>query len=173
MPVLTVLKEKGQQKPVKIWTQDIGHEALTQLRNVASLPFVFSHIAAMPDVHLGRGATVGSVIATTDAVVPSAVGVDIGCGMNAVRLSLKAHQLPDNLYQIRNDIERTVPLGAGGQHKTAQVAGGGALSAGLDRILAKHPDITKHGKPSFPIQAQLPHPIPDFSTSLTSSSISI
>jgi len=148
MPVLTVLKEKGQQKPVKIWTQDIEHEALTQLRNVASLPFVFSHIAAMPDVHLGRGATVGSVIATTDAVVPSAVGVDIGCGMNAVRLSLKAHQLPDNLYQIRNDIERTVPLGPGGQHKTAQVAGGGALSAGLDRILAKHPDITRHGKPN-------------------------
>lgn len=148
MPVVTLLKAKEKQKPVKIWTDEIEHEALNQLRNVASLPFIFEHIAAMPDVHLGRGATVGSVIATTDAVIPSAVGVDIGCGMNAVRLSLKAKDLPDNLKQIRNDIERTIPLGAGGRHKYDQLPGGGKVAAGLDKILAKHPDLSKHGNVS-------------------------
>lgn len=148
MPVVTLLKAKGNQKPVKIWTDEIEYDALNQLRNVASLPFIFEHIAAMPDVHLGKGATVGSVIATTDAVIPAAVGVDIGCGMNAVRLSIKAKDLPDNLKQIRNDIERTVPLGAGGAHKYDQIAGGSQLAARLDKILAKHPDLNKHGRVS-------------------------
>lgn len=146
MPVVTLLSAKGNQKPVKIWTDEVEHEALAQMRRVASLPFIYKHVAGMPDIHLGRGATVGSVIATTDAVIPSAVGVDIGCGMNAVRLSLKASELPDNLAQIRNDIERTVPLGAGGQHKHEQVQGGSNMAMGLDKILAKHPLINKHGK---------------------------
>ncbi|WP_062269365.1 RtcB family protein [Endozoicomonas arenosclerae] len=145
MPVVTLLAAKDQQKPVKIWTDEVEHEALAQMRRVASLPFIYKHVAGMPDIHLGRGATVGSVIATTDAVIPAAVGVDIGCGMNAVRLSLKAHDLPDNLYQIRNDIERTIPLGAGGAHKSEQLAGGSVLAMGLSNILEKHPGISKHG----------------------------
>jgi tRNA-splicing ligase RtcB len=146
MPVVTLLKAKDNQKPVKIWTDEVEHEALAQMRRVASLPFIYKHVAGMPDIHLGRGATVGSVIATTDAVIPSAVGVDIGCGMNAVRLSIKAHELPDNLAQIRNDIERTVPLGPGGAHKHEQVNGGSAMAMQLDRIMQKHPDLNKHGK---------------------------
>ncbi|KEQ16240.1 RtcB family protein [Endozoicomonas numazuensis] len=145
MPVVTLLAAKDQQKPVKIWTDEVQHEALAQMRRVASLPFIYKHVAGMPDIHLGRGATVGSVIATTDAIIPAAVGVDIGCGMNAVRLSLKAHDLPDNLYQIRNDIERTIPLGAGGAHKNEQLAGGSALAMRLSHILEKHSGISRHG----------------------------
>ncbi|GAC16624.1 RtcB family protein [Aliiglaciecola lipolytica] len=145
MPVVTLLSAKDNQKPVKIWTDEVEHEALAQMRRVASLPFIFKHVAGMPDIHLGVGATVGSVIATTDAIIPSAVGVDIGCGMNAVRLSLKASELPDNLLQIRQDIERTVPLGAGGHHKYEQLQGGSAMAMNLDKILAKHPQISRHG----------------------------
>ena len=146
MPVVTLLTAKGNQKPVKIWTDEVDHGALAQMRNVASLPFIFKHVAGMPDIHLGKGATVGSVIATTDAVIPAAVGVDIGCGMNAVRLSIKASDLPDNLAQIRNDIERTVPLGPGGAHKHEQIQGGSNMAMQLDNILAKHPELNKHGK---------------------------
>lgn len=145
MPVVTLLKAKNNQKPVKIWTDEIDHEALAQMRRVASLPFIFKHVAAMPDVHLGKGATVGSVIATTDAVIPAAVGVDIGCGMNAVRLSVNARELPDNLAPIRRDIEACIPLGAGGAHKHEKVQGGSLMAMQLDNILAKHPDIGRHG----------------------------
>src|SRR5262252_8158199 len=83
--------------PVKAWTRGVPVEdqAREQLRNVASLPFVFKHVVVMPDVHWGMGATVGSVIATKGAIVPAAVGVDIGCGMVAARLPLSASQLPD------------------------------------------------------------------------------
>ena len=80
--------------PVKIWTRDVEHDAIQQLLNVASLPVVFGHVAAMPDVHAGIGATVGSVIPTRQAIIPAAVGVDIGCGMNAVRTTLRAEDLP-------------------------------------------------------------------------------
>src|SRR6266511_1547367 len=83
MPVEKILNARV---PVKVWTDRIEPEAIEQLKNTASLPFVFKHVAAMPDVHLGKGATVGSVIATEGAVVPAAVGVDIGCGMCAVKL---------------------------------------------------------------------------------------
>jgi tRNA-splicing ligase RtcB (3'-phosphate/5'-hydroxy nucleic acid ligase) len=83
--------------PVKVWTDDIEQQALQQLLNVATLPIVHGHVVAMPDVHAGIGATVGSVIPTKAAIIPAAVGVDIGCGMNAVRLTLRADQLPDNL----------------------------------------------------------------------------
>lgn len=78
---------------------------------MAQLQFIYSHIAVMPDVHVGKGATVGSVIPTKHAIIPAAVGVDIGCGMNAIRLNLKASQLPDNLTPIRHAIERKVPVG--------------------------------------------------------------
>ncbi len=97
--------------PVHIWTDDIEHEATQQLANVARMPFVHSHVAAMPDVHLGVGATVGSVIPTRGAIIPAAVGVDIGCGMIATRISLGANELPDSLARVRSAIEARVPVG--------------------------------------------------------------
>jgi tRNA-splicing ligase RtcB len=87
--------------------------AKQQLLNIAELPFVFKHIAVMPDCHLGKGATVGSVIATKGAIIPAAVGVDIGCGMIAVKTKFFAKDLPDNLEGTRKGIERRIPLGAG------------------------------------------------------------
>src|SRR5262249_37591591 len=88
--------------PIRAWRQRVrvGDEARRQLINIARLPFVFRHVAAMPDVHLGIGATVGSVIPTVGAVIPAAVGVDIGCGMCAVRTSIRAEHLPDGLAEI-------------------------------------------------------------------------
>ncbi len=109
--------EMQGKTPIKLWTTSpkgdvpVEDKALAQLRNIASLPFVFRHVAAMPDVHLGLGATVGSVIATRGAIVPAAVGVDIGCGMEAVRTSLKATDLPDSLAGVRSAIEQAVPHG--------------------------------------------------------------
>lgn len=111
-----VLQDEGA-RPIKIWTDQVEDTALSQLKNLARLPFINSNgVACMPDVHAGIGSTVGTVIATEKAVIPAAVGVDIGCGMNAVRLSLKASDLPDNLKPLRDEIERRVPLGAGGAH---------------------------------------------------------
>jgi tRNA-splicing ligase RtcB len=111
-----VIQDEGS-RPIKIWTDDVEASALTQLKNLSRLPFIASNgVACMPDVHAGIGSTVGTVIATEKAVIPAAVGVDIGCGMNAVRLSLKASDLPDNLKPLRDEIERRVPLGAGGAH---------------------------------------------------------
>ncbi len=102
--------------PIRAWTRGVPFEdsARRQLENVARLPIVHSHIAAMPDVHFGRGATVGSVIPTVGAIIPAAVGVDIGCGMVAQRTSLTANQLPDQLAAIRSEIETAVPHGVGG-----------------------------------------------------------
>jgi tRNA-splicing ligase RtcB len=112
-----VIHDEGS-RPIKIWTEDIEVEALTQLKNLARLPFIASNgVACMPDVHAGIGSTVGTVIATDKAIIPAAVGVDIGCGMNAVRLSLKASDLPESLKAVRDQIERDVPLGAGGRHQ--------------------------------------------------------
>jgi tRNA-splicing ligase RtcB len=101
--------------PIKAWTLGVPFEeaARRQLENVASLPFVHQWVVAMPDVHFGRGATVGSVIPTSGAIIPAAVGVDIGCGMVAQRTSLTASQLPDSLALLRSDIERAVPHGGG------------------------------------------------------------
>src|SRR3990172_1908398 len=109
--------------PIKMWTQGVPveAEALQQLHNIASLPFIFKHVAIMPDVHWGIGATVGSVIATRGAIIPAAVGVDIGCGMNAIRTSLTASNFPDSLAELRHDIERSIPLGAGGRHQRVDV----------------------------------------------------
>jgi tRNA-splicing ligase RtcB (3'-phosphate/5'-hydroxy nucleic acid ligase) len=142
--------DKGRV-PVKVWTDDIEHEALQQLLNVAQLPIVHGHVAAMPDVHAGIGATVGSVIATRAAIIPAAVGVDIGCGMNAVRLSLKASELPDNLYRLRTAIERAVPVGFS-QHEASKVKGSRharvarTLDQRLDCIVDKHPSLMKMQK---------------------------
>ncbi len=119
-----VIKEEGSQ-PIKIWADEVEESALTQLKNLARLPFIAGNgVAAMPDVHMGKGASVGTVIATDKAIIPSAVGVDIGCGMNAVRLSLKAADLPDSLKVIRDQIERDIPLGAGGAHQNQHILPG-------------------------------------------------
>ena len=134
--------------PVKVWTRDIEHEAMQQLINLSQLPIVHGHIAAMADVHMGIGATVGSVIPTRGAIIPAAVGVDIGCGMNAVRLSLTASELPANLHRVRSAIEAAVPVGFS-QHESSKVRGSQharsarALDGRLDAIVAKHPALTK------------------------------
>jgi tRNA-splicing ligase RtcB len=99
--------------PIKMWTRGVPVEdaATQQLMNAARLPIAFKHVAAMPDVHYGIGATVGSVIATSKAIIPAAVGVDIGCGMMAAKTTLRAEDLPDNLAPLRAAIERAVPHG--------------------------------------------------------------
>jgi tRNA-splicing ligase RtcB len=99
--------------PVKMWTQGVPveAEAMQQLDNAARLPIVFKHVAVMPDVHYGIGATIGSVIPTIKAIIPAAVGVDIGCGMIACKTSLRAADLPDSLTVLRSEIEKAVPHG--------------------------------------------------------------
>lgn len=108
MPIAKVIN-KGS--PVKIWTDEIDDNAMSQLENMSKMPFIHKHIAAMPDVHWGMGATIGSVIPSRGAIIPAAVGVDLGCGMMALRLTAKAKHLPDNLHAIRTDIEAAVPHG--------------------------------------------------------------
>ena len=146
------LIETPNSRPIRIWTDDIDPAALAQLKNVSTLPFVHAHgVVAMPDVHVGIGATVGSVIATDHAVIPAAVGVDIGCGINAVRLSLHASDLPDNLAPIRHQIERDVPLGMGpaGSHKHKnRPAFDPDLAKRLQLIMAKHPGLEKNNAQS-------------------------
>ena len=104
----------GVRVPIRMWTDPatVEGQAMQQLRNISSLPWI-AGLAVMPDVHLGKGATVGSVIAMKGAVCPAAVGVDIGCGMSAVKTSLTARDLPDNLSRLRSRIEQTIPVGRG------------------------------------------------------------
>lgn len=111
---------KGKNVDVKVWTPlaEVEAEALAQLQNITTLPRVFHHVAVMPDVHFGKGATVGSVIAMKDAVCPAAVGVDIGCGMAAVKTNLTSKDLPENLKAVRAQIERDIPVGFN-SHKEA------------------------------------------------------
>lgn len=106
MHMLKVISDT--KHPVKIWASDLEPEAEKQVRNIASLPFIHSHVAVMPDAHAGKGSTVGTVIATKGAIIPAAVGVDIGCGMCAVKLPFKAEDLID-LATLRHSIERVVP----------------------------------------------------------------
>src|SRR6185436_18844947 len=123
-------------------------DARAQLERIARLPFIHRHVAVMPDVHLGKGATVGSVIATRRAIVPAAVGVDIGCGMIAVRTSLKAAALPDDLRALRTAIEAAVPhgrthnggagdCGAWHQPPAATAEAWTALAPGYQKIIAR------------------------------------
>ena len=130
--------------PVKIFTNDIDQDSIEQLTKMAQLQFIHSHIAVMPDVHVGKGATVGSVIPTKHAIIPAAVGVDIGCGMNAIRLNLKSSQLPDNLSSLRHAIERKVPVGFD-LHK--QVKAKASTLTPLDKrlqpIISKHPGLVR------------------------------
>ncbi|MCK5829975.1 MAG: RtcB family protein [Methylococcales bacterium] len=148
MPIKRVIS-KGKV-PVKIYTDDIEHTAINQLANIAQLPIIHSHIAVMPDVHYGLGATVGSVIPTRGAIIPAAVGVDIGCGMNAVRLSLTAEQLPDNLHRIRSAIESAIPVGFN-MHKKDSVKRStiDALEKGYLSLIKKHPRLNKMQKKPY------------------------
>ncbi len=143
-------------QPIKAWVRGVQMDdsAKQQLSNIASLPFVHKWVAAMPDVHVGKGATVGSVIATKQAIIPAAVGVDIGCGMMAVETTLSASQLPDNLHGIRSAIEAAVPHGRSGNggrgDKGAWCAlpekaekGWSKLATGFQAIVEKHPKIEK------------------------------
>jgi len=137
---------------LKMWNKGVEFEeaAKQQLRNVAGLPFIHKHVAAMPDTHWGMGATIGSVIATKGAIVPAACGVDLGCGMCAWRLSLTASDLPDNLHAIRVAIEAAVPHGRTDNGGAADRGAWGdlpatvstrwaALDARYQAIIAKHP----------------------------------
>lgn len=107
------LLTSDQGVPVKLWTKGVPVQAAArqQLLNTAQMPFIYRHLAVMPDVHLGKGSTIGSVIPTRGAIIPAAVGVDLGCGMMAVRTSLAASDLPDSLRNIRRAIEKAVPHG--------------------------------------------------------------
>jgi tRNA-splicing ligase RtcB (3'-phosphate/5'-hydroxy nucleic acid ligase) len=141
---------------VKMWTKGVpvDDKARVQLSKAAKMPFLFKHVAAMPDVHVGIGATVGSVIPTKGAVIPAAVGVDIGCGMMAARTSLHANDLPDNLDGVRDAIEKAVPhgrsSGRGGRDKGAWgdppievVDAWGDLGLRFKRIVEKHPRLER------------------------------
>lgn len=140
---------------VKMWTRGVPVEdgARRQLLRAAQMPFIFKHVAVMPDVHIGIGATVGSVIPTKNAIIPAAVGVDIGCGMMACRTSLKATDLPDSLGHLRSAIERAVPHGRTSGHrrdkgswhdapKTSEAAWAGLVDR-FDVITGKHKVIAK------------------------------
>lgn len=135
----------GGQVPVHIWTAEIEESARRQLANVSRLPIVHHHVAAMPDVHVGIGATVGSVIATRGAIIPAAVGVDIGCGMIAARTSLTANDIDEGaLRKVFNQISRDIPVGRR-QHEPDRALGTAAqpFSAGLQAICEKHPSVRK------------------------------
>lgn len=150
-----VIKTSGV--PIRAWVRGVTmeDEAVKQLTNVAKMPFVHRHVAVMPDVHSGMGATIGSVIPTVKAIIPAAVGVDIGCGMMAVRTSLMAKDIPDNLRPLRESIEKAVPHGrtdnAGPNDRgawsdlPASVANSWAeLAPGFEKICEKNPKIGGH-----------------------------
>lgn len=148
MPVMKVIN-KG--KPVKIWTDEIDANAIEQLENLSRMPFIHHHVAAMPDVHWGMGATIGSVIPSKGAVIPAAVGVDLGCGMMAVQTTLTANDLPDNLRSLRLDIEAAVPHGRSDNGGPNDVGGWSELPSDINARwmgLAKQYDqiVTKHPK---------------------------
>ena len=143
MTIKTVLTDG--KVPIKIWTDEIEIKAQEQLKNIASLPFIHKHVAAMPDVHMGIGATIGSVIACRHAIIPAAVGVDIGCGMIACRLSLTANDLDEKtLKKVFDQISRDVPVGRD-QHKEDRALAERALpfEAELMQMTDKHPKLLK------------------------------
>jgi len=143
---MPVAQEIGEGRvPVKVYTGEIEPQARAQLVNISKLPIVHHHVAAMPDVHLGIGATVGSVIPTRHAIIPAAVGVDIGCGMMAARLSLAQNDVSEKeLRKVFDQISRDVPVGFG-QHDERDVRGEAVkpFRRNLSAILHKHPGIQK------------------------------
>lgn len=125
---------------------DIEAEALQQLHNAAGMPFVFGHIAVMPDCHFGMGATVGSVIPTKGAIMPAAVGVDIGCGMIAVRTKLTAKDLPESLKSLREGIERRIPVSAGGYNSKIQKSAEKRIEKLVASALPEYDKVDKNWK---------------------------
>jgi len=143
MPIMEEIT--SQRVPVRIWTGDADANSKRQLENIASLPIIHHHVAAMPDVHLGIGATIGSVIATHKAIIPAAVGVDIGCGMVASRLSLTANQLDERaLRKVFDQISRDVPVGRE-QHGDSRALAAAArpFARRLEAMTKKHPQLLK------------------------------
>ncbi len=150
------LIEPPKGVPIKAWIKGVSLEAAAQrqLQNVASLPFVYKWVAAMPDVHWGMGATIGSVIPTKGAIIPAAVGVDIGCGMMAVQTTLRADHLPDSLRGIRGTIEQAVPHGRTNNGRkqdrgawwnipSHHLKEWGRLKPTYEDITAKHPKLNR------------------------------
>ena len=138
---------KGKVVDVHLWTQleQVESGALDQLRNIAALPWAFHHVAVMPDVHFGKGATVGSVVAMKNAVAPAAVGVDIGCGMGAVPTTLTASHLPDSLRAVRSAVERAIPVGFSQHNRPATKTGsplGQEAKALMDEFSSLTPEVT-------------------------------
>ena len=149
---------KGEKVHAKIWTDKVEDTAMKQIEDLCALPFIHKHIAIMPDVHMGYGSTVGSVIPTRGAIIPAAVGVDIGCGMMAMQLDISASQLPDSLFAARSAIEASVPHGRtnnGGREDRGAWAGiehlpydvgerwQKELQDGLIDIQVRHPKLMK------------------------------
>lgn len=138
--------ETANGKLIKTWTKGVlfEDEARKQLEQISTLPFIYKWVAAMPDVHAGKGTTVGSVIPTKGAIIPAAVGVDIGCGMMAQKTSLKASDLPDSLSPIRGQIERDIPVGNMSYTKDIPLESLEAwkqMELGYKNIMQKHPNI--------------------------------
>lgn len=143
-----------KRKPIKAWIKGVSleQEARQQLLNLASMPFIHKHIAVMPDAHVGRGSTIGSVIPTVKAIIPAAVGVDLGCGMIAVATTLRANDLPEDLKAFRSAIEKAVPVGmaywkkglstADAAYKPVMTAWGG-LKERFEQIEEKYPAIAE------------------------------
>ena len=147
---------KGEKTHAKIWTDYVEPTAMKQIDDLCKLPFVHKHVAVMPDVHMGYGSTVGSVIPTRGAIIPASVGVDIGCGMMAVQLDLNAAQLPDNLKTARLGIEARVPHGRSNNGRPGDKGAWDDIPHDVDRmwgemvggfadIVSHHPKLTKGG----------------------------
>jgi tRNA-splicing ligase RtcB len=145
----------GGQVPIKAFTRGVPFEtaALKQAHNVSRLPFIHKHVAVMPDVHAGYGCTVGSVIPTVGAIIPACVGVDIGCGMVAVRTGMTSEDLPEDLSEWRAAIEHKIPVGRSAydnRHmpEMARAIWTNLLRPGYDEIAHKHPDVA-HAKVAY------------------------
>jgi tRNA-splicing ligase RtcB len=133
-------------KPVKIWASDLEASAARQVRNIATLPFIHSHVAVMPDAHAGYGSTIGTVIATDGAILPAAVGVDIGCGMCALRFPMHVDQLGDNLQGLRHAIERSVPTGRDGNSKVTDRAASAFAWLGMPPSIPQENTLVRHAR---------------------------
>jgi tRNA-splicing ligase RtcB len=142
---MSLARVKSDNVAIHLWAPvgEVESDALKQLKNVASLPWCFSHVAVMPDVHLGKGATVGSVVAMKDAVAPAAVGVDIGCGMAAVKTNLLAKHLPDSLGKLRHAIEAAIPLGFSAHAEPAFEHASAPLKHEIVSLFGEFPELTR------------------------------
>ena len=139
----------GSNVPIRLWAPpaEVDSRVIAQLKNVAALPWVAHHVAVMADVHAGRGATVGSVIAMRAAVAPAAVGVDIGCGMAAVKTSLVADQLPDDLRRLRLAIEAEIPVGRRSHETPAWRSAPDELRGAIETLLDRVDDLAARVPP--------------------------